>query len=517
MRAARAALATSATTRWIRHDVDTDDPDGYEAFLGSPWRADAGARPDRDVDPAGRCPAHLHRRRSRGGRMRRCCPTPRASRQGIVYGAITGTTADDVYLNSGPMFHLGTLMHTLATFVAGGTNVFVPRVDAELLCRTIEAERCTGAFLVGPMFEGILEANASGAYDLSSLRSAPGPPEWDAMVSPDTSAWAAHPGGYGQTEAVGMMTFNCLGLGAQRDARPALPARRDPYRRRRRPGGPRGRGRRDRGPGVHRHERLLEPARGQHVPSAGWLAPHERPRTARGGRFAQLHRTEDPHAQVRGREHLPGRGRGLYRAPPRRRRVRGDRRPRPEVGPERQGDRGRARGHSVSADEVIEHCRERHRARTRSRASSSSWTRCRATGSSSTTTRSTNASAAATTPAAGPAAHEQLPFGAFRRRIRVVATSDEVVEAGLEDDFHYFKVALRHDSERVGSGGRRGDPLAVEHVPRRRAPLHALEGMPLSDRCLAVGDWAPPRPNCTHMFDLAGLAVAHAGRVVGRR
>jgi long-chain acyl-CoA synthetase len=135
--------------------------------------------------------------------------------QGIVYGGVTGTTADDVYLNSGPMFHLGTLMHTLATFVAGGTNVFVPRVDADLLCRTIEAERCTGAFLVGPMFEGILEVNAGGAYDLSSLRSAPGRAEWDAMVSPDTSAWAAHPGGYGQTEAVGMMTFNCLGLGAQ--------------------------------------------------------------------------------------------------------------------------------------------------------------------------------------------------------------------------------------------------------------------------------------------------------------
>jgi acyl-CoA synthetase (AMP-forming)/AMP-acid ligase II len=106
-------------------------------------------------------------------------------------------------------------MHTLATFVAGGTNVFVPRVDAELLCRTIASERCTGAFLVGPMFDQILEVNAGGAYDLSSLRSAPGRTAWDTMVSPDTSPWAAHPGGYGQTEAVGMMTFNCLGLGAE--------------------------------------------------------------------------------------------------------------------------------------------------------------------------------------------------------------------------------------------------------------------------------------------------------------
>jgi long-chain acyl-CoA synthetase len=112
------------------------------------------------------------------------------------------------------MFHLGTLLHTLATFVAGGTNVFVPRVDAALLCEVIERERCTGAFIVGPMFEQILAANADGRYDLSSLRTARGRPDWDALTSPDPSVWAARPGGYGQTEAVGMMTFNCLGVDA---------------------------------------------------------------------------------------------------------------------------------------------------------------------------------------------------------------------------------------------------------------------------------------------------------------
>jgi long-chain acyl-CoA synthetase len=134
--------------------------------------------------------------------------------QGIVYGHFTGTTGDDVYLNSGPMFHLGTLMHTLATFVAGGTNVFVPRVDGELLCQVIEAERCTGAFLVGPIFEQILAADADRRYDLSSLRSAHGSPEWNERTSRDTSPWASAPGGYGQSEVVGMMTFSCLALGA---------------------------------------------------------------------------------------------------------------------------------------------------------------------------------------------------------------------------------------------------------------------------------------------------------------
>jgi long-chain acyl-CoA synthetase len=112
------------------------------------------------------------------------------------------------------MFHLGTLMHTLATFVFGGTNAFARRVDGTELCRIIETERCTGAFLVGPIFEQILEANADGRFDLSSLRTAGGSPAWNAMTSRDESEWATRPGGYGQTEVVGMMTFSCLGADA---------------------------------------------------------------------------------------------------------------------------------------------------------------------------------------------------------------------------------------------------------------------------------------------------------------
>ena len=90
---------------------------------------------DRVVDPSETPLLDLHGRVQPGARTRRCSRTARCIAQGLVYGHYTGTTADDVYLNTGPLFHLATLMHTLATFVAGGTNVFVPRVDAELLCR----------------------------------------------------------------------------------------------------------------------------------------------------------------------------------------------------------------------------------------------------------------------------------------------------------------------------------------------------------------------------------------------
>ena len=42
--------------------------------------------------------------------------------------------------------------------------------------------------------------------------------------------------------------------------------------------------------------------------------------------------------------------------------------------------------------------------------------------------------------------------------------------------------------------------------------LAPLVGQPLSWRSTAVGDYAEARQNCTHMFDLAGLVVAHATR-----
>ena len=102
-------------------------------------------------------------------------------------------------------------MTTLATYLFAGTNVFTPRVDAEELCRVIEAERCTGAFLMPPTIDQILELNADGRYDLSHLRSFRGKPEWNAMITVDDSPWATRPAGFGQTEVTGMLTFNALG------------------------------------------------------------------------------------------------------------------------------------------------------------------------------------------------------------------------------------------------------------------------------------------------------------------
>jgi acyl-CoA synthetase (AMP-forming)/AMP-acid ligase II len=205
-RAAR-GLASSLA-RWLRHDADGDDADGYETFLARGRADDPVQWVDATTSVLVVYTAAFSGRPNGAMLSHTACID-----QGLMYGHFTGTSADDVYLNSGPLFHLGTLMHTLATFVFGGTNVFLRRVDGAELCRIIEAERCTGAFLVGPVFEQVLETNAQGTFDLSSLRTASVGATWDAITSRDPSVWAAAPGGYGQTEAVGFMTFACLGRG----------------------------------------------------------------------------------------------------------------------------------------------------------------------------------------------------------------------------------------------------------------------------------------------------------------
>jgi acyl-CoA synthetase (AMP-forming)/AMP-acid ligase II len=117
------------------------------------------------------------------------------------------------FLNSGPLFHVGTMMFCLATFHLGGKNVFMPAFDPAETCRLIEAEQCAQAFLFGPMIDQLVEANASGRYDLKSLHFVSHSPEWDAMITVDDSPWCRALGGYGQTEVAGMLTFLGLGIG----------------------------------------------------------------------------------------------------------------------------------------------------------------------------------------------------------------------------------------------------------------------------------------------------------------
>jgi acyl-CoA synthetase (AMP-forming)/AMP-acid ligase II len=199
--AARALAPPCAT--WIAHD------DGeYEAWLGR-VPADA-AGPENDLpDDA---PLLLIYTAAFDGRPNAAMLPSRALiAQGLLMAPWSGIDDSYVFLNSGPLFHIGTFMPNLSTFVTGGTNVFVRRSDGEVLCDAIARHRCTGGFVVGPMVDAIVAANADGRYDLSSFRGRRGNPAFDAWVEPDRSAWGRDAGGYGQTEVMGMATFNLLG------------------------------------------------------------------------------------------------------------------------------------------------------------------------------------------------------------------------------------------------------------------------------------------------------------------
>ena len=190
--------------RWLQHDAAGDG--SYEAFVA------AGAPDDPNLDIDAADPVLMLYTAAFAGRPNGALLSHTAiTTQDMVMGMLQEITGDYVYLNSGPLFHIATFMTTLATFHFGGTNVFTRRVDAEELCRIITAERCTGAFILPPTMDQIVDVNRDGKYDLKSLRTYAGKPAWTEMITVDTSPWSRHPGGYGQTEVMGMLTLNSWG------------------------------------------------------------------------------------------------------------------------------------------------------------------------------------------------------------------------------------------------------------------------------------------------------------------
>ncbi|MBN9112179.1 MAG: AMP-binding protein [Pseudonocardia sp.] len=117
-----------------------------------------------------------------------------------------------VYLNCGPMYRLGVLWSTVATLLTGGTNVFVPRADATLICEAIQRHRCTAALLLEPTFSEVVATGKAGGYDLSSFRSPPGNPSWNAMTAPDPAYRPGSSSLYGQTEVTGLITAAAVGV-----------------------------------------------------------------------------------------------------------------------------------------------------------------------------------------------------------------------------------------------------------------------------------------------------------------
>jgi acyl-CoA synthetase (AMP-forming)/AMP-acid ligase II len=207
IQSAREQTKVTAESLWIAIDAETDD---YQAFVGT------GSEDDMEwlIEPES--PLMLIYTAAFQGKPQGALISHSSILyQNMLLGLLQNIDSDYVFLNSGPLFHIGAWMSTWPTFLFGGTNVFVRRVDPEELCRVIESERCTGAYTVFSTQEQMVAINRDGRYNLKTLRGFPGSEEWNAMTTPADSLWHRRVGGYGQSEVNGLITFQCFAAESQ--------------------------------------------------------------------------------------------------------------------------------------------------------------------------------------------------------------------------------------------------------------------------------------------------------------
>ena len=94
----------------------------------------------------------------------------------------------------------------------------------------------------------------------------------------------------------------------------------------------------------------------------------------------------------------------------------------------------------------------------------------------------------------------------FRRRIVIQAQNAHEVRAALEDDFHHFRVSIRHNSEILTDINGWAVRFPYDACPSAANQLRGLLGMPLSDIAHSVNRQTDAKLQCTHLLDLAGLA-----------
>ena len=106
--------------------------------------------------------------------------------------------------------------------------------------------------------------------------------------------------------------------------------------------------------------------------------------------------------------------------------------------------------------------------------------------------------------------------GRFRRAILIRAEAGQAT-AEVEDDFHHFRVTLDYAEGRVTAAQGQGVRYPWSQCPMAGAALGDLAGLPLGPDPTAVYRHADPLGQCTHMLEIAGLAVTQAARGPGER
>lgn len=101
-------------------------------------------------------------------------------------------------------------------------------------------------------------------------------------------------------------------------------------------------------------------------------------------------------------------------------------------------------------------------------------------------------------------------MGIYRRRV-IVAAQDGAVVAGVEDDPHHYRLRLEHDEHKVLSLAGQALRVPYSTCGGALARLQELVGLPLS---LSAGrtKGLEPQHQCTHLYELALIAIAQAVR-----
>lgn len=106
--------------------------------------------------------------------------------------------------------------------------------------------------------------------------------------------------------------------------------------------------------------------------------------------------------------------------------------------------------------------------------------------------------------------------GVFRRYVRTRAVPGKVY-ADVEDDAHRFGVTVHHDGAVVTAVEGRAIRTPWDLCTAARQALSALVGMRLDPSPLAAARHTDQKQQCTHMFDLAAIAIGHVGRGIVER
>jgi hypothetical protein len=111
---------------------------------------------------------------------------------------------------------------------------------------------------------------------------------------------------------------------------------------------------------------------------------------------------------------------------------------------------------------------------------------------------------------------ESYGRGTFHRQIRLISEPG-AVRGELEDDFHHFRALLRHDGRRVLQVEGEGVRFPWTTCPDAIGAVDALATRALSSSLRQTVRGIDPRSQCTHLLDLASLAISHASSGRERR